>query len=207
VIGAGVAVALAVVAARVALDSRAALRAGAAAEARGDRAEAVRLYLDAARAYLPGSPYVRDALDRLETLAGQAEGAGDRDAARRALEAERAALLGARSFYTPHAARLDEADRRLASLYADLEDPAVDPGASREARVAWHTARLSRRPEPALRFVLVAFAGLALWLGAVIGFARGGLDVGLRLRRGPAIAAALAFVVGFALFVTGLRLG
>jgi hypothetical protein len=41
--------------------------------------------------------------------------------------------------------------------------------------------------------------------GAMV-YMRRGLDAGLRLRRGPALAAGIVFVVGFALFVTGLRL-
>jgi hypothetical protein len=203
---AGLLVALAVLVGRVAVDSRAAVLAGEAAEARGAREEAIRDYLDAARLYLPGSPTVRRALDHLDRLAAAAEAAGDPSSARAPLEAIRAALLGARSFYTPHSARLAEADRRLAIVYAQVEDPAVDPGATLEARIAWHAARLARRPGPVLGYVLLALAGLALWLGAAIGFLRRGVDATLHLRRGPALAAGVLFVVGFALFVAGLRL-
>ena len=52
----------------------------------------------------------------------------------------------------------------------------------------------------------MALFGLALWLGGAVGFIRRGLDAGLRLRRGPALAAGIIFAIGFALFVTGLRL-
>src|SRR3954451_2950479 len=92
----------AVVVARVAIDGRAALRAGWAAEGRGESLEAIRRYLDAARLTLPGSPWVADALARLEGMATRAEQGGDATTARRALEAMRAALLGSRSFYVPH---------------------------------------------------------------------------------------------------------
>jgi len=203
---AGVLVALAVLVTRVAVDARAALRAGEGAEARGERAEAVRHYLDAARLYLPGSGTVRRALDHLEAMARAAEAANDAAGARAPLEAIRAALLGTRSLYTPYAARLLDAERRLAGVYAQLEDPAVDPGASLEARTAWHASRLARHPGPTIGYVLLALLGLALWLGGAVGFMRRGLDAGLRLRRGPALAAGIIFVVGFALFVTGLRL-
>jgi hypothetical protein len=198
--------ALAVVVVRVAVDSRAALRAGQAAEARGDGREAVRHYLDAARLYLPGSPTVREALDRLDGLARAAEQRGDGSAARAALEAIRAALLGTRSFYTPFEERLPGVEARLARLYAEAEDARVDPGASLEARRAWHAARLAAHPGPSVPYAFMALGGLALWLGAAVGFVRKGLDAGLRLRRGPALAAGIAFAVGFALFVTGLRL-
>jgi hypothetical protein len=203
---AGLLVALAVLVGRVAVDSRAALHAGEAAEARGARAEAIRDYLDAARLYLPGSPTVRSALDHLDRLAAAAEAAADPASARAPLEAIRAALLGARSFYTPHPARLADADRRLALVYAQVEDPNVDPGASLEARTAWHATRLARRPGPTVGYAVMALVGLALWLGAAIAFLRRGVDATLHLRRGPALAAGLLFVIGFALFVTGLRL-
>jgi hypothetical protein len=197
---------LAVVVVRVAVDSRAALREGVAAQARGDSAEAVRRYLDAARLYLPGSPWVSAALDRLDGMAGAAERGHDPTTARHALEAMRAAILGTRSFYTPSIARLAMIDERLARIYAVTEDPRVDPGASAETRFAWHAARLARRPGPVLGFALAALIGLGMWLGAAVGFVRGGLDASLRLRRTPAITMGVLFVLGMALFLAGLRL-
>ena len=59
-LAAGLLGALAILCVRVAVDSRAALRGAQAAEARGDRGEAVRLYLEAARLYLPASPFVTE---------------------------------------------------------------------------------------------------------------------------------------------------
>jgi len=50
---AGMALALVVVAARLLVDARSALRAGQISEGRGDRLEAIRHYQDAARLYLP----------------------------------------------------------------------------------------------------------------------------------------------------------
>lgn len=202
----GALLALAVLVGRVAVDARAALRAGEAAEQRGDRPEAIRQYLDAARLYLPGSATVRRALDHLDRLARTAEAAADPAGARPPLEAIRAALLGTRSLYTPYADRLPDVERRLAAAYAQLEDPGVDPGASPQARAAWHASRLARHPGPTVGYVLLALFGLILWLGGAVGFIRRGLDAGLRLRRGPALAAGIVFAVGFALFVTGLRL-
>lgn len=202
----GVVAALLIVVVRVAVDSRAALLAGRAAEAAGDLREAIRQYQDAVRMFLPASPFVRGALDRLEALAAAAEKTGDRATERAALEALRAGLLGARSFYTPHADRLARAEPRLSRLLAEIEDPSVDPGASAPARAAWHAARLARRPGPAVGYVILALGGLALWLGAAAGFVSRGLDAGLRLRRGRAIVAGLLFLVGFTMFLTGLRL-
>jgi hypothetical protein len=203
----GLLVALVVLVARVAIDGRAALRAGEAAEGRGDRAEATRQYLDAARFYLPGSGTVSRALEHLDGMARGAEAAGAPGEARAPLEAIRAALLGTRSFYTPHARRLPDVERRLAEIYARVEDPGVDPGASHEARVAWHASRLARHPGPSVGYVVMALVGLALWLLGAVGFLRKGVDAGLRLRRGVAVGNGVLFLVGVVLFVVGLRLG
>ena len=198
--------ALGVVTARVLYDSSAALDAGDAAALRGEPAEASRMYLHAVRMYAPGSPFVGRGLDRLETLAVAAAKSGDVGTERRALEAIRAGLLGARSFYTPHAGRLDAANRQLAALYARTEDPAVAPGATLVAREAWHLEQLARRPGPATLPALLALLGFGLWLSAVGVFVRRGLDRALKLRPRWALISAVAFFAGFALFVVGLRL-
>jgi hypothetical protein len=198
--------ALGVVGGRVLHDSWAALTAGEDAERRNAPVEAAREYLHAVRMYLPGSPFVRRALDRLESMAGAAARAGDVAGERRALEAIRAGLLGARSFYTPNAERLPAVDRRLAAIYARLEDRAVAAGASLAAREAWHLGRLERRPGPATGWALAALGGCALWIGAAVTFIRRGVDRSLRLRPRWAVGAGVAFVIGFALFMAGLRL-
>jgi hypothetical protein len=196
---------LALVVGRVLADSRAALQQGEAAEQRGDLAQATLQHLHAARMYVPGSPYVRRALDRLQAIAGEAARTGDLQTERAALEAVRAALLGARSFYTPHAARLAASDARLASIYARIEDPAVAPGDSPAAREAWHLQRLLARPGPSLGATLATLGGLALWLGAAVVFIRRGLDRALQLQRPWALASGVGFFIGFTLFLLGLR--
>jgi hypothetical protein len=201
----GVALALVVVAGRLLVDARSALHAGQAAEGRGDRLEAIRHYQDAARLYLPASPFVSDALDRLEALAAAAAQAGDGPSVRAALEAERAAILATRSLYIPNGSRLPDIEHRLARLLAAAEDRAVAPGVSFEARAAWHLERLTRRPGPALAHVLLALSGLVLWVGSVVGFCSKGLDAKLRLRHPQAIIAGVTFVLGLAMFLVGLR--
>lgn len=201
------AAALAVVAGRVLHDSWSALTAGEDAERRGDRTEAVRSYLQAVRMYVPGSPFVARALDRLTAMAGAAESRSDEVAARHALEAIRAGLLGARSFYTPHARRLPAVEERLALLYARAE--AAEAGGRRESqatRIAWHRAKLAARPGPATAPALIAVLGLAVWLGAAVTFLRKGVDRALRLRTPWAVASGVGFLVGFLMFVVGLRL-
>ena len=202
----GVALAFVVLSVRLLVDARSALRAGEMCETRGDRLEAIRHYQDAARLYLPGSPTVRDALDRLEALATAAAQAGDGPGVRAALEAERAAILATRSLFIPNGSRLPHIERRLARLLAATEDRSVAPGVSFEARTAWHLERLARRPGPALPHVLLALVGLVLWVGSAIGFVSRGLDAKLHLRHPHAIIAGVTFALGLAMFLVGLRL-
>jgi hypothetical protein len=201
----GVALAFVVLAVRLLYDARSALHAGEMSEARGDRLEAIRHYQDAARLYLPASPYVRDALDHLEALAAAAAQAGDGLGVRAALEAERAAILATRSLFIPNGSRLPDIEQRLARLLAAAEDRSVAPGVSLEARAAWHLERLARRPGPALAYVLLTLVGLVLWVGSAIGFVSRGLDAKLRLRRPHAIIVGVTFALGLAMFLVGLR--
>jgi hypothetical protein len=65
---------------------------------------------------------------------------------------------------------------------------------------------LAARPGPAPGWAATALGGFAVWLGAAAVFIRKGVDRTLKLRRSWALASALGFFVGFALFVVGLRL-
>jgi hypothetical protein len=204
IVAIGILAALTVVVVRLLVEARGAYREGVAAEQRGDLGEAVRHYLDAGRAYLPGNPVVRSALDRLDAIGVASVTKGDYVAARSAFEAERAVLLGARSFYTPYAERLPGINRRLARLMAAIEDPSgMD---SFDARTAWHEQRLAGRLGPKTSFVLLALLGLGLWAGSAVVFFRKGLDKNLVLVRLPAVLAGVGFVLGLVLFLVGLRL-
>lgn len=200
----GVLVALAIVTVRLLVDARAAVRDAAAAEQRGELGLAIRRYLDAGRLYVPGSPYTATALDRLDRIAVAAVLQGDYATARSAFEAERAAILGTRSFYTPHGHRLVELEQRLARLLAASEAPSA--GTTFEARARWHADRLAERPGPRTIMVFLALLGLVTWVASSMVFFRHGLNKQLGLRRIPALLSASAFVLGFALFLVCLRL-
>jgi hypothetical protein len=200
----GVTAALGVIVVRLLVDARAAYRNGVAAEERGEVSEAIRFYLDAGRLYLPGSPFTRSALDRLDAIGIAQVTKGDYATARAAFEAERAALLGTRSFYTPYAERLPSLDRRLSRLLAATEDRASP--ATFEERARWHAERLAERPRPKISFVLLALLGLGIWVASAVAFFRKGVDANLALRRAPAAFAGAGFLVGLALFLICLRL-
>jgi hypothetical protein len=204
IVSLGIVAALTIVVIRLLVDARGAFKQGMEAEARGDLSQAIRHYLDAGRYYVPGSPYTRAALDHLDAIGVACVTRGDYATARSAFAAERAALLGTRSFYTPHAKRLPELERRLARLLAATEADA-SPGTF-EARADWHARRLAERPGPKTSFVLLALLGLGLWVSSAVTFFARGFDANLSLRRAPAILAGAGFVVGLSLFLVCLRL-
>lgn len=204
IVGIGVVAALSVVCVRLVLEARTAYRQGASAEERGELVEAVRHYLDAGRAYLPGNPFVRSALDRLDAIGIAAVTRGDYGTALLAFEAERAALLGARSFYTPMADRLPQLNRRLARLMAATEAPSAGPGF--EERATWHEQRLAQRLGPKTSLVMLALLGLALWVTSAVAFFRKGLDRNLALVPAPAVFAGVGFLAGLATFLICLHL-
>jgi hypothetical protein len=200
----GVAATLGVIVVRLVVDARAAYRNGVAAEERGEVNEAIRFYLDAGRLYVPGSPFTRGALDRLDAIGVAQVTKGDYATARAAFEAERAALMGTRSFYTPYAERLPSLERRLSRLLAAVEEHA-SPNTFEE-RAKWHAERLAERPRPKISFVMLALLGLAMWLASAVVFFRKGVDANLVLKRVPALLASAGFLVGLALFLVCLRL-
>ncbi len=200
----GLIAALAVVVTRLVLDARGAYREGLAAEQRGDVDAAIRHYRDAGRAYVPGSPFTRHALDRLDAIGVASVNKRDYLTARSAFEAERAALLGTRSFYTPYAARLPELERRLSRLLAATEGPGI--AGTFEVRAKWHAERLAKRPGPKTSLVMLALLGFVLWIGSAVAFFLKGVDANLALRRMPAILASAGFLVGLSLFLVCLRL-
>jgi hypothetical protein len=200
----GVTAALAVIVGRLLVDARGAYGNGTAAEQRGDISEAIRFYLDAGRLYVPGSPFTRHALDRLDAIGVAQVTKGDYATARAAFEAERAALLGTRSFYTPYAERLPSLERRLSRLLAAAEEHASP--ANFEERAKWHAERLAERLRPKTSMVMLALLGLATWVGSAVAFFGKAVDAYLSLRRPWALLAGAGFVVGLALFLVCLRL-
>jgi hypothetical protein len=200
----GVTAALAVIVVRLVVDARSAYRNGAAAEERGEIGEAIRFYLDAGRLYVPGSPFTQGALDRLDAIGIAQVTKGDYATARAAFEAERAAMLGTRSFYTPFAERLPSLERRLSRLLAAAEDRASP--ANFEERAKWHAERLAQRPRPKTSMVMLALLGLGVWVTSAVVFFRKGVDANLVLKRAPAMLASAGFLVGLALFLVCLRL-
>jgi hypothetical protein len=191
------ALACAAVAARVSISSRAAVHAGLAALERADERAAVREFQRAVRLFVPGSPFVEQAVGQLRGLAEAAAARGDGPAEVRAWLGLRAGLLGARSLYTPFPGQLTLANQRLAVLHA---------GQDVRGDEAWHLERLERRPGPGRGATALALVGFAVWLGAAVVFTRRGIDRTLTLRRNWALACLVGFVLGLTAFVSSFWL-
>ncbi len=199
-----VAVVLAVLAARVVATSRAELAEARLAEEHGERAVAVAHYRRAARMDAPFSPYSAEALERLADLGSEAEDEGDVELALSAWRSIRAATLGSRSFYVPHAESLREADEHIARLMAAQPPPAMDARLSVEEREAAHLALLEAEVGPRPLASLVAIVGLVTWIAAAFLFATRALADGDALVPREARRWAGVFVLGLGMFVVGL---
>lgn len=192
-------VCVAMVAARVVWSSRVEW---AAAQASSAQARLVHLGR-AARMYAPLNPYSQRALDELAATARRG-GASELVAWREV----RSAILATRSFYTPRAELLGEANDRIAQLMADLETSAAPragrPPSGVEAR-RWHAARLAEDHAPRVGWTLVALLGLFGWVSSAAGFCLVGLDAEERLRRRPALLCGVGVVLGLLAFFVGLN--
>lgn len=199
-----IALCLAALVARVLLESRAALREGQDHIARGDIDRGVTSLRRAAHLYLPGSPYVSDAYDALESIARQSETRGQGERALLAWRAVRSSALATRWITVPYADRLARANRHIAHRMAEAPASPDERERSVSAREEQHLALLSedRAPEPAWRVVLAL--GLALWLAAMLHAARSGWDDDDRPRPRSLGAAALAGSLGAALLLVAL---
>jgi hypothetical protein len=199
-------VVLLLLAIRVVTASSAELQEAERLRERGDVDASIAHYRRAARWYAPGNPYAAEALDRLAVIAREAEQGGDRERALAAWRSVRGAILGARSFYVPHAERLAEADERIASLMAALPPPPIDAARSPEERRAAHLALLRETPRPSVVWGLLALVGLATWVAAAFAFLTRAIDEDDRLVARPARLWGTVWIVGFGLFVLGLAL-
>jgi len=190
--------------ARVAFESRAELHEGRAHLAAGHIDAGLRHLRRAAHLYLPGSPYVREAYDALESAAQIAEAHGQHDKALAAWRAVRASCLATRWLIVPHSDRLHRANRRIAHLMALLPPAPIDrdiPLAQREER---HLALLQQDDAPAPAWVVVMGFGLVLWVGAVLRAVRHGWDDDDAPRWQELRVAGILTVAGMALFFLAL---
>jgi hypothetical protein len=170
---------------RAVRDGRSELEASDGAFHRGDLATAVLHARRAATAYAPGAPHTRAAVERLRAVAVGSEAAGDRENARLAWGALRAAALETRHVVTPYAAELGEANERLERLAAA---PSANSPERKEVARDLEGA-LARVPGPPAWASALLSAGFALATGGLLwvatqGLTRGGRIVGQKVSVG-----------------------
>jgi hypothetical protein len=202
----GIVVVLGLLVGRVVWGSRQELAAGRAEYARGDRDGAVIHLGRAAHWYAPGNPFVTDALEELRRIGRQAEMGDQTDLALSAYRAIRSSCLGTRSFYTPHADRLAEANRRIATLMANQPPPPVDRDKTVSQRRDEHLALLERVEQPDPLWSVLACVSFLAWIGGAFGFFLRGLDRDLKLLRRPAMLWGGLVVAGLAVWIVSLLL-
>jgi hypothetical protein len=200
------AVGLAAVMTRAVWAGSRALANGDAAQQRGEPLDAIELWRQAARWYVPGASHVEAAYERLETLAAEAERRGDADTALAAWTGIRSSILATRSFYVPHAERLEPANRKIAALMAAREHASDQPAGAAEDATAWHYERLAPVPGPSSFWAVIAILGFATWLAGGLVFALRGVTPDDRLVPRTAAYAGILVAVGLLLWLLGLSL-
>lgn len=117
-----------------------------------DRPAAVSALEDAAKSYVPGSPYPARALNTLAILAKGAEMRGERDDAIHTWEVVRRSVLATRHIFQPHPDWLTRAEREMERLHRQHTNKSF-------------TARndLPRPDDPDPWASLLLFAGLLGW--------------------------------------------
>jgi len=149
---------LAVASTRLVLDSKAHFEDGEDLARDGDRSLALLELEEAARAYVPGSPYPRRAIERIGIIAKGHEMRGDTSSARAAWESIRRSVLSTRHFVQPNRDLLERAERELKRL-AD---------ARRGHGQGAETNPIARPEDPSPAGSILLFAGLLVWIGGAL---------------------------------------
>lgn len=197
---------LALVAVRCVVAAREELTAGITLEHAGDIPGALVHYRRSVRWYVPWSGVGVEAVEAMRRVALGAERRGEAAVALHAWRALRGALQSARSVYVPFAHRLREADGRIAALMASGESPPADAQLSGPERQRFYAAELAQNPGAKPLWVLLALAGMLLWMGATITFLVRGIDEHDRVVSAEAYRLGTVVVLGLGMFLVGLAL-
>lgn len=193
-----VALCVAPIVGRVAMEARAELSLADEAARAGDLDGEVIHLGRAARWRLSGLPYHQRAIDKLMALAAAHEAAEEDETSRAlaCLREVRRALISTRHVTIPSPELLDEVNGRIATLMARQEyQLGMNTGTEAEVR-AWHIERLESGPAPSRAWVAaVASWSFVGWVLAAIGFLLWGIDARGRLRGKQAVRWGAAFMV------------
>jgi hypothetical protein len=189
---------------RVVSSSRDELRTADALRARGDFDGAVVHYRRSAAYYVPGNPFGEAAFAALTRIARDSESAGHLDVALSAWRSVRAAIMQARSFYTPHHARLAAADTHIADLTVRVNLVPTSRTNHAALRTEVVRARLARNDDPRFLGSLLVLVGFAAWVCGAFLFSVYAIDEEDRFVPGHTRRLATAMLIGISLFLLGL---
>lgn len=180
---------------RALVESGREVAAAESALAAGDTSDGIRKLRRAAHWYVPGSPFVARAYERLERVATEAEAQGRNEQALSAWRAIRSSALATRWLIVPERARLDRANRHIAALMAELPPPPEDRAKDRARLREEHLSLLSEDKAPDPAWLVVLAIGLVAWLTGLFRALRDGWDQDDRVQKRP-LAIAIALSVG-----------
>lgn len=199
------AIVIVVIAVRVAVGASTEFARGEAFERNQDWIAAATHYRRAAKWYAPGSSHSSNALDRLRAIAFRAQTENDTDLELFCWRNIRGAIMATRSFYTPHTDLLDEANRNIARLMASNQTPPIDASKSLAQREREHLLLLEGAKRPQLGWTLLALLGFITWITAAFLFVHRALDREDRWVRNETVRWGSIILLGFGLFMVGLR--
>lgn len=143
---------------RLLLDSRRQLEVAEEQRDRGDRYRAIAAFENAAKAYVPLSPYHQRGLRELELMARGALMRGDKKEAAYIFEVIRRSVLATRHFWQPNGDFLSRAEKAMAALESNSVDELSGPGGA-----------LERPADPNPILAVLLLGGFMLWIvGAVL---------------------------------------
>jgi len=141
---------------------------------RGEVHEAAHHARRAAVHYAPGAPHLRAAYDRLRAVAVGAEAAGDRETARFAWNAVRGAVLETRHVALPFPDELAAANRALARLEVQSDEPVSRRERLRQLKVAERD--LAQAAGSRVGWIALLALGFVVTAAGLAGFALRGTE-------------------------------
>jgi hypothetical protein len=214
---------------RVAVESGSSYNRGLTAQEEGNAEEAVFHFRAAAQWYLPGLPTNESALDHMEAIAVEAQkecegcppGCGEENAmacsekpctqcvfALQVYDSMRSAILGTRSFYTPHATRLAHVNESLVTVMSRARESHENgPRTSekdRDSQASFYQERLERDYAPDPLWSLLASLAFLGWIASLFLAIWRGMPSGDEIDRFAMIRWALCACGFFGLWVLSL---
>lgn len=203
----GLSIPVAIIWVKVYFEGRAAVSAADAALAGGDRDEALTHYRRAIHWYSPLSGSVERAVRSVRKLAEEAESRADTAFALEAWRDLRSSLYAVRHIFIPFEVELRHSEDRIAALASALPPTTAEHRAmTPDDRANAHLALLRKDNAPSVPWSIALLLGFAAWVGGAFYFIFRAVRDNDSLDGRRALYSGFTIVLGFALWVVGLRL-